>query len=262
MKLEIISKIHADASERESILLIHGACMGAWVWEDNFLPYFYEKGFNVYAMSFRNHGNSESEAPLRWLSINDYVADLINVINQVQGPIHLIGHSMGGFTIQHYLQNASSKIKSTTLLCSVPNHGLWRLIGNLVFHYPLFFLQSVFTFSWLPVLKNHKRLKKVMFRSDMPSDEMKKYAAKLQEESFLVFLQMVLLKLPRVAKHEIPMLIIGGEKDFLIPASDTIKMAKKFNTEPFIIKNASHCLMLEQEWQEVAGQINKYYREL
>ena len=258
MKLEIISKVHAEASGRESILLIHGACMGAWVWEDNFLPYFYEKGFNVYAMSFRNHGNSESNSPLRWLSIEEYVDDLNKVIHELQGPIHLIGHSMGGFTIQHYLQNPSPKIKSTTLLCSVPNHGLWRLIGNLVFHYPLFFLQSVLTFSWLPVLKNYKRLKKVMFRLDMPADKMKYYAAKLQEESFLVFLQMVLLKLPKVVKSKVPMLIIGGEKDFLIPASDTSKMARKFNTEPFIIKNASHCLMLEQGWEMVADQIARF----
>lgn len=261
MKLEIISKIHDDSLTHESVILIHGACMGAWVWEDNFLPYFYEKGFNVYAFSFRNHGNSDSEGALRWLSINAYVQDLTNVINQVNGPIHLIGHSMGGFTIQHYLQNKAPNIKSAILLCSVPNHGLMRLIGKLILHYPLFFIKSVFTFSWLPVLKNYTRLQRIMFRIDMHESKMKYCSSKLQEESFLVFLQMVLLKLPKIISTKMPLMIIGGEKDYLIPLKDTIRMAKNYKLEPLIVKNASHCLMLEEGWDEVAEKIYSFIKQ-
>jgi pimeloyl-ACP methyl ester carboxylesterase len=260
MKLEIISKLHNDSSTHESVILIHGACMGAWVWEDNFLPYFYEKGFNVYAFSFRNHGNSDAEDALRWLSINAYVQDLTNVINQIKGPIHLIGHSMGGFTIQHYLQNKAPNIKSAILLCSVPSHGLWRLIGKLILHYPLFFIKSVFTFSWLPVLNNYTRLQRIMFRVDMHESKMKYYSSKLQEESFLVFLQMVILKLPKIVSTNIPLMIIGGEKDYLIPLKDTIRMAKNYKLEPLIVKNASHCLMLEEGWDEVAEKIYSFIK--
>ena len=260
MKLEIISKIHKDSLAHESVLLIHGACMGAWVWEDNFLPFFYEKGFNVYAMSFRNHGQSDSAGPLRWLSTKCYVDDLANVVGEINGPIHLIGHSMGGFVIQHYLQNVSVKIKSATLLCSVPSHGLWRLIGNLIYQYPLFFLHSILTFSWLPVLKKLTRLQRIMFRSDIPATKLKHYATLLKEESFLAFLQMVLLYLPKISINKVPLLIIGGEKDFLIPKFDTIRMANKYKVEPIIVKDASHCLMLEEGWEDVAAKIYSFVK--
>lgn len=260
MKLEIISKLHNDSSTHESVILIHGACMGAWVWEDNFLPYFYEKGFNVYAMSFRNHGQSDSAESIRWLSVKSYVEDLAYVISEINGPIHLIGHSMGGFVIQHYLLNGSVKIKSATLLCSVPSHGLWRLIGNLIFHYPLSFLQSILTFSWLPVLKKQTRLHRIMFRLDIPKTKLKHYATLLKEESFLAFLQMVLLYLPKISINKVPIMIIGGEKDFLIPKADTIRMANRYKVEPFIVSGASHCLMLEEGWEEVATKIYSFVK--
>ena len=38
---------------------MHGAYHAAWCWEEHFIPFFYAHGYNVYAMSFRNHGNSE-----------------------------------------------------------------------------------------------------------------------------------------------------------------------------------------------------------
>jgi hypothetical protein len=167
---------------------------------------------------------------------------------------------MGGFVIQHYLLNGSVKIKSATLLCSVPSHGLWRLIGNLIFNYPLSFLQSILTFSWLPVLKKQTRLHRIMFRLDIPKTKLKHYATLLKEESFLAFLQMVLLYLPKISINKVPIMIIGGEKDFLIPKADTIRMANRYKVEPFIVSGASHCLMLEEGWEEVATKIYSFIK--
>jgi pimeloyl-ACP methyl ester carboxylesterase len=157
MKLEIIQQ--QQASNNGTIVFIHGACMGAWVWKDNFLPYFFDKGFNTVAISLRNHGSSENNGKLRWTSIKEYVDDLTQVVDSIDGPIYLVGHSMGGFTVQHYLEKPSSKVKAAVLLCSVPNTGLWKLVARLLVDFPFRFLIANVSLSWLPIVKDKIGLK-------------------------------------------------------------------------------------------------------
>jgi len=258
MKLEIIQQQHLE-SNRGSIVFVHGACMGTWVWKDNFLPYFFEKGFNTYALSLRNHGASENNGKIRWTSIKEYVEDLAQVVDSIDGPIYLIGHSMGGFTIQHYMQKPSSKVKAAVLLCSVPNSGLWKLVGRLLFDFPLKFLMANMRLSWLPIVKDKKGLKKLMFSKDYPIENMDSVIQMLQEESFLAFLEMVFLRLPKRFEMKVPLMIAGGQLDYLVSEIDTRKMAKYYNTEPLIIPNASHCFMLEEGWVSTAEKINQFF---
>ena len=81
MFLEIISKKQPKVTSKPSILFIHGACMGAWVWEGNFMDYFFEKGHSVFAINLSNHGKSEGERSLRWTSIKHYVRNLGNAVD-------------------------------------------------------------------------------------------------------------------------------------------------------------------------------------
>ena len=92
MSLEVVSKIQETPTQQPSIVLIHGACMGAWVWEGNFMDFFYERGFSVYALSLSHHGKSEGSGKLRWISIRRYVNDLDKVVQTIEGPVFLIGH--------------------------------------------------------------------------------------------------------------------------------------------------------------------------
>lgn len=258
MSLELISKQHETATGKPSIVFIHGACMGAWVWEGNFIQYFFDAGHDVYALSLSHHGGSGGKGKLRWTSIKTYVSDLSEVVESISGPVFLIGHSMGGFTIQHYLKNPAQHVVGAVLLCSAPAHGLWHLMGKLIVHYPQYFVQSLLKLSWLPIMKNETRLKRVMFRTDFPDAQMQEITKRLQDESFLAFLEMVFLNLPFLKLLPIPVMIVGAEKDYLISVADTKKMAAKYDVLPIIVKDASHCLMLETGWEKVAEEIRKF----
>ena len=258
MSLELISKKHELSTGKPSIVFIHGACMGAWVWQGNFFDYFYAAGHDVYALSLSHHSKSKGEGKLKWTSITTYVKDLGKVVDQIEGPVFLIGHSMGGFTIQHYLKYPAKHVVGAVLLCSAPSHGLWHLMGKLIMHYPLYFIQSVLEMSWLPVMKNKKRLQRVMFRGDFPDPKMNDVVSSLQDESFLAFLEMVFLRLPKLKKLPVPVLIIGAEKDYLISVNDTKRMAQRYGLEAQLVSDASHCLMLETGWEEVASSIKKF----
>ena len=107
VNLEVISKSPSQSSRHPPLILIHGAGHGAWCWRGNFLDYFAEIGWEVHALSLRGHGNSEGKSKLRWWSIAHYVDDIDFVVKTLDRPPILVGHSMGGFVIQKYLEKHS-----------------------------------------------------------------------------------------------------------------------------------------------------------
>jgi pimeloyl-ACP methyl ester carboxylesterase len=258
MNLEI--KIHKTTTgiSKGQLVLIHGACMGAWCWDDNFLPWFAEAGYDVYAISLRNHAGSEKKGGLRFKSVKEYVEDLRQVIDSIPGPVFLIGHSMGGFTIQHYLTQPDPKVQKAVLLCSSPPQGNMGIIPRLLKDLTIPFLKANLQLSWKPVFKEKANARKVMFSEEYPEIKLDKVMAQMQEESFRLFLEMTALNLPDYKKVKIPLLIIGGEKDYLIPEKATRKMAALYKTDPYIIKDAPHNIMMESGWEKVAEKISSF----
>jgi len=221
MQLEIISERSKQELVKGQLVLIHGACMGAWCWSDNFLPWFSAQGYDVHAISFRNHAGSEKKGNLRFKSVNEYVDDLRQVINSLPGPVFLIGHSMGGFTLQHYLADPAPSVSKAVLLCAAPVQGLLRVIPRLMKDMPIAFIKANLQMSWKPVFCEKAHTRRVMFSHNFPDAKLDKIIGLMQDESFLAFLEMLAINLPDHRKVKIPLMIIGGEKDYLIPENES-----------------------------------------
>ena len=88
---------------------------------------------------------------------------------------------------------------------------------------------------------------------------MRVVADAVQEESFLVFLEMVFLRLPKISSSPVPMMVVGAENDYLISEQSIKKMAAYFRVEPLIIKDAAHCFMFEPGWEKVAEEITNFF---
>ncbi len=104
IRLEIIAKHPARNFHQTPLLFIHGMLHGAWCWDVHFLDCFAQRGCAAHAVSLRGHGESDGRDRLRWTRIADYVEDGANAVCQRPSPPILIGHSMGGFVIQKYLE--------------------------------------------------------------------------------------------------------------------------------------------------------------
>src|SRR4029453_5911413 len=122
MNLEILSKYPLKSGQPTPLLFIHGMMHGAWCWDVHFLDYFAHHGFAVHAVNLRGHGHSEGRERLRWSRIADYVENVANVVRQLPSRPILIGHSMGGFIIQKYLEDHVAP--GAVLLSSPPPAGL------------------------------------------------------------------------------------------------------------------------------------------
>jgi pimeloyl-ACP methyl ester carboxylesterase len=108
--------------------------------------------------------------------------------------------------------------------------------------------------SFLPVFKQKERATRLMFRSSFPDEELEKIVPRMQDESFLAYLDMLFLDLPSVKQTAIPLLFIGANQDFLIKPSSIEKNAKQLNASVQLF-DGGHNMNLEQGWQLVAERI-------
>jgi pimeloyl-ACP methyl ester carboxylesterase len=141
MQLEVISLRPEGSPHPTPLLFVHGAWHAAWCWE-LFLPYFAQHGYAVHALSLRGHGQSDGAAGLRWYSVSDYIADIVQVVQTLPAPPVLIGHSLGGYTVQKYLQRYDAP--AAVLLASVPVAGILGFALRYARRHPWHFLKAQF----------------------------------------------------------------------------------------------------------------------
>ena len=124
--LEVLDRAPRSASDKPPILFVHGAWHGAWCWDEHFLDYFAEQGYRSVALSLRGHGNSTAPKSMRLCSIADFVDDIDTVATSLPEPPVVIGHSLGGFVVQKYLE--SHDAPAAVLLASAPVSGITKFL--------------------------------------------------------------------------------------------------------------------------------------
>ena len=274
MQLEIIHTKPSSPS-KGTIVLLHGVCFGAWYWETNFQPWFTQQGYDVIAISYRNHGKSEQKGSLRWRTIHEYIEDVRSVVSKLETEVYLIGHSMGGFIVQHYLQKyPSANIKKAVLLCSVPASGISGATWQVIKTYPFSFLKALLTFSFKPVFNSKEKAKKLMFAPAVNDALIDEVVPRMQDESFRAYLDMMLLNLPgrkppgfasgilnNSAAHKTPevsLLMIGGTDDYLIRPASLQKNAQQLGAALVMMKGG-HNINMEEGWERVAEKIEAFF---
>ena len=259
MKLEIISKYPSGSTNSSPLLFVHGACHAAWCWDVHFLDYFAQHGYAAHALSLRGHGNSEGRRKLRWTRIADYVEDVENAVRKLPVPPVLIGHSMGGFIIQKYLENNSAP--AAVLLASAPPTGVLPSTLRIAQRHPISFARANLTLSWLPLMSTPNIVREAMFSDDLPDEQVLSYAKQLQDESFLAFLDMFAFNPPKPEMVKTPLLVLGGAKDNFFRPSEIEATAQAYHAPHEIFPNMAHDMMLDTRWQTSADRILSWLKE-
>jgi pimeloyl-ACP methyl ester carboxylesterase len=259
MNLELIVQEPEAAKRSTPLLFIHGMWHGAWCWAEHFLPYFAQHGYASYALSLRGHGASEGKVKLRSASLADYVADVEQAVNRMERTPVLIGHSMGGMVIQKYLE--SHQLPAAVLMASAPPRGLLASTLRIARRHPLIFLKVNLTWSLYPAVGTPDLCREVLFSADMPEPQVKAYFARLQDESYRAYMDMVFLNLPRLKKPKSPLLVLGAANDKAISVDEVEATAQNYGTKAEIFPDMAHNMMLESGWQAVADRILIWLKE-
>lgn len=264
MNLEIISKFPESPAGHPPLLFVHGAYVGAWVWNHGFLDYFAEEGYECHAVSLRGHGLSPGFENLCAWGISDYVHDVRDAIRRLSAPPVLIGHSMGGFIIQQFMEREESNIAGFVLMATVPPDGLFQPVAkNLTIHpvllYKLNIINTMPQWMWEYWI-TPEEIQKLFLSMNTPIDLVKNILPKLQPESPRAILDMSFSNNTKSRPGNKPVLVLGAEDDMIIPAEFAEKTAKTFGADLEVIPRIGHAMMLETEWDLTAEAISKWLK--
>jgi pimeloyl-ACP methyl ester carboxylesterase len=257
--LEVLSQLPEAAKARPTpLLFVHGAYAAAWCWQEHYLGFFAEAGYAAHAVSLSGHGASRGRKHLDSFSITDYAKDLREVAKTLPGPPVLIGHSMGGFVVQKYLERHAAP--GAVLTCSVPPQGLMASAVGLFFSKP-----TLMTDLNRIMSGNHASidtLREALFAQPVAVDDLERYYRLTQRESHRAIWDMTLFNLPSVSRvKETPLLVQGAEFDHLIPASMVEMTARSYGVDAHIFPGLGHGIMLERDWKKPAQQILDWLTE-
>jgi pimeloyl-ACP methyl ester carboxylesterase len=254
MKIEVISRQPASPSRLPPLLFVHGAYGGAWVWEEHFLPYFAANGFAAHALSLRGHGRSEGSVLLPFARLRDYAADLEQIATSLPSPPVLIGHSMGGLVVQKYIH--AHPVPAAVLMASVPPHGILGTFCRVALTNPRLFRELSMIQVFGPWAASSANVRRALFSDDCPEAIINAVVPRLQAESSLVILDVLGLDLPpSIPTLDLPVLVLGAERDAFIFRGALDATAETYRTKPEIFPNMAHAMMLEPGWERVAARI-------
>ena len=258
--LEVLTHVPATRSRKHKtpLLFIHGAYTAAWCWEEHFLPYFAGQGYTSHALSLSGHGGSRGRKRLDSFGINDYIKDVAEVVAALPAPPVLIGHSMGGFVVQKYLEEQQAP--AAVMMCSAPPQGLMSAAFGMIFQKPglMSDLNSVMSGGRVSV----ETIREALFAQPIAAEDLLRFLRLSQSESHRAIWDMTLFNLPHPSRvKNTPLLVLGGELDQLIPPSLVEMTARTYSVAAEIFPGMGHGLMLERDWQIVAKRIQSWFTE-
>jgi pimeloyl-ACP methyl ester carboxylesterase len=252
MRLELLSHAAQGVKRGVSVLFVHGICLGAWVWAENFLPYLGARGFSAYALSLRGHGESEGRDKIRNWRLKDYAADLEWAIAEIGGPVVVVGHSMGGGVAQHYLYRGG-KAAGLVLMASAPPHGLLRASMSMYNRNPSLW-EELARLQYNSVhAVDFELIERGMLSRPQSVADRARLMRRMGEPAIAASMELMgwrpIAPFPWTTP---PMLVIGGERDEFIPTADVQLTGVYYGVRPVMLAGCGHAIMLEEGWEEAA----------
>jgi len=253
--LEVIDKGRCTDAHPVPLLFVHGAWHGAWCWDEHFLDLFADKGYRALAVNLRAHGGRPSNKALHRLSIADYTDDVAAVVDGLVLPPILIGHSLGGFVVQKYLEAHDGP--AGVLIASAPPQGVLPFLVRWLKQRPSRFARAMVTGNSLYLLETPELVREKMFSPHTPESDVVRYTGRLQNESRRTMLGMI-FNLPKTDRVSAPMLVLGGGEDNAFTQQEVHATARAYGSEAEIFPSMGHDIMLEPGWRTVAEYIDTW----
>ncbi|MEM9325592.1 MAG: alpha/beta hydrolase [Bacteroidota bacterium] len=228
---------------KDSLLFVHGMCHGAWCWDTGFMEDFAKRGYDCYAMDLMR-GKGPGPATL-----SDFVDQLQQTISELHSDPILIGHSMGGYIIQRYLEERPAR--KVVLLASVPPKGALLPALRFLRNFPSE-VYNLLRANLQQALTNRRR---VLYHPQTDQSLIDRRTEQMTQESFPAFLNMVFRRVRNPKQPSAKTLVVGSYYDGLISVSEVYATAARYDTSAIILSEVGHNMMLEPQAAQVSELI-------
>lgn len=252
----------------KNIVLIHGMFVNNTSWTE-WKSYFENLGYTVHTPA--NPGHEGNPADLRKnthpdltkAGFEDVVMNVIKLIDTLPEKPIVIGHSMAGLVVQKLVE--LEKAYAGVSINGAPPKNVIAPFSTIKIVYPAidFFKGNS---AYLGTREWYNRA----FFNTLPAAEAEKaYEAIAVPESRKIGRDTVLKSFSNVdfKKPHAPLLFIGGENDTIFAPSLTKRIASRYSDKGSrvdlkVFEKRSHFIAGEQGWQEVAGYIQNWIKNL
>ncbi|WP_159999125.1 alpha/beta hydrolase [Roseomonas sp. 18066] len=244
---------HHAAAGSPTLLLLHGAGCGGWVW-DGFSDFFQHAGYPVEVLDFTRRAQG------RDAGLGDYVAQARAALAEIGGPVVPIGHSLGALVAQRLL--LEPRLHAAALLCPVPPEGLWFSAARLAFADPTLLAEAARMDA--PPGSAPPELAGSLFGAAMPIEDARRHIARMGGESPTALWEAQAPQpVPYGWLHGRPVLVLGAGEDRLIPA-DAVERCALWHgaASPGFFPGLGHLMMLEPGWPAVAERVLAWLKRL
>eukprot|EP01038_Epipyxis_sp_PR26KG_P004154 gene4154-5918_t len=221
------------------------------------------------------------------VSIEQHVSDISTAIEKMYfgynssnlKPI-IIAHSFGGLITMKLLEdeNIRNMIGGAALLCSVPPSGNGDMTKRFLLRNFVNASKIVWGFVLKGVTTNVNLCKELFFDDTVPLEDINRYMTYFKEDSQvgldLISLNNVLpsktsmnltdggaIWLNQNDNNSFSRVVIGAENDFIVDYEGVVETAKYMRTEPIIISDVYHDVMLGTKWFKTARVIANWLNE-
>lgn len=162
-------------------VLIHGAWHGAWCWE-RITPLLEEMGHQVHAVDLPAHGADQT--PIDQVNVKVYTDKVCSVLDEMDEPVIMVGHSMGGIVISEAAEQRPEKVKSLVYVSAflLKND---QSIDDLKHLDPEVAASSFVTSDGIAFSVKEDKIKP-LFYSNTSNEDIERAVPLLQPENFLV----------------------------------------------------------------------------
>lgn len=249
-KIYVLPLTHKDPPSRPPLLFVHMSWGGLWAFK-MYMRFFFEHGFDCYALDLRGHGISGGS--VAGATMKDYVSDVREVVKyyKLKSPF-IIGHSMGGLVALMYgASHTASGIVSIDGSPTAEVQGEGRNV-----QYP-----AEYTPADAGMPSEPESVMQVF--PDLQSEQLKNLKGMLKTESGVARSERKRgVSIPKDSLS-IPLLFVGAELGTSVPFGIGIEksnmMAGYYSAYSLEIKGASHPgILMGSHWKDAAEKINKW----
>ncbi len=243
------------------VIFIHGMWSTARVWGGFSAP-FKTAGYKTNAVTLRHHDTLiTAPAPkgLGTTSLLDYVGDIVEMVNAMDTPPVLVGHSMGGLIAQ-LVSARTANVSAVIALAPGPPAGVLALkLSTIMLLRKILFAPG---FWKKPTRLSWEAAYGGLYHAFPEAEARAHYADNVWESGRALFeIAFWLMDKTKAAKLDraninCPVLLVSGGKDRVVSAAVVHTSAKRYkgNADYVEFSDHSHWLLDENGWEDVADR--------